>query len=96
MRTTIASRLLLVAISVTLSHCTPSLGIAADAIGPAMLVPRLTQVDGIWTVEIVQGERVIGAIAPNVSAGLEVRLPGDKQFHAVAFHKKRDIGASSS
>ena len=92
MRTTIASRLLLVAISVTLSHCTPSLGIAADAIGPAMLVPRLTQVDGIWTVEIVQGERVIGAIAPNVSAGLEVRLPGDKQFHAVAFHKKRDIG----
>lgn len=55
------------------------------------LVPRLSQSNGIWSVEIVQGEKVIAAADPKSPAGLAFRTPMDSDFKPVVFreqHKK--------
>ncbi len=56
------------------------------------LIPRLKQVAGIWTVEILQKDEVVGKIDSNAPAGLELRTPADKEFRPLPFREKRDHG----
>jgi hypothetical protein len=91
MRTITMNRRLLLATALVVLYHAHAICVA-DETRPAKLVPRLTQADGVWTVAIAQDDRLIGAADPVASAGLEVRLPGDKDFRAVAFRDKRDLG----
>ncbi len=88
----IARTLLLVVISLSLPQGSASRGAAAENIAPTKLVSRLRQMNGVWTAEIAQGERLISKPEPAAPAGLEIRLQGEKEFHGVAFREKREIG----
>lgn len=65
---------------------------AAHDSNPTGLLPRLTQVDGIWTVEILQGDKVVGKAVAATPAGLEVRTSHDEKFQPLLFREKRSDG----
>lgn len=67
---------------------------AGEPTSTSALVYRWKQIDQVWTAESAQGDRIIGAADPLAPAGLEIRLPGDKDFQAVTFRDKRDQGRS--
>lgn len=65
---------------------------AAHDSNPTGLLPRLTQVDGILTVEILQGDKVVGKADVATPAGLEVRTSHNEKFQPVLFREKRSDG----
>lgn len=65
--------------------------VAAEA-GDQTVAPVLEQVDGVWTVELMQGNKVIGAADAAAPAGLELRIRGSDEFRPIAFRDRHDRG----
>lgn len=64
----------------------------ADDSKSTALIPRLTQFDGVWTVELVQGGDVIGKADAAAPAGLEVRTPQAEKFRPILFREQHKDG----